>query len=240
MAAELILALEDQRATQERTNQQELARMEMDRQANAQEMELKSQEAEMDRRLRELRERHQQEMESLQTMDALSLHTLIAVSEGDKAPLLAELARTETFKSMTPEQILAVAAEKRPELGGALAEMAARGDSEQAKAMYERLLSEQRTGSTEMRESQREMTTTMQEMFNKALETQASVAQAFAHGGGQAPQAGPAGGAAAPAPAPAPETPAQRVIVCRRCLQESPPTTKFCPNCGETLMNEPG
>ena len=233
--AELTLALEDQRTAQERVHQQELTRMELDRQASAQELELKSQEAEMDRRLRELRERHQQEMESMQSMDAVSLHTLIAVAEGDKAPLLAELARTEAFKSMTPEQILAIAAEKSPELGGALAEMAARGDSEQAKAMYERLLSEQRGASTEMRESQREMTLTMQEMFNKALETQASVAQAFGHGIGQAAQAGAAGGGGAPAP-----TQAQRVIVCRRCLQESPLATKFCPNCGDTLTNQPG
>ena len=234
--AELTLALENQRTAQERAHQQELTRMELDRQAGAQELELKSQEAEMDRRLRELRERHQQEMESMQTMDAVSLHTLIAVAEGDKAPLLAELARTEAFKSMTPEQILAMASEKSPELGCALAEMAARGDSEQAKAMYERLLSEQRGASTEMRESQREMTQTMQEMFNKALETQASVAQAFAHGGGQAPQAPAAGGGGAPAP----EAQAQRVIVCHRCLQESPPATKFCPNCGDTLTNQPG
>ena len=172
----------------------------------------------------------------MQSMDAVSLHTLIAVAPGDKAPLLAGLARTEALKAMTPDQILAMAAEKNPELGGALAEMATKGDSEQAKVMYERLLEEQRGATTEMRESQREMTQTMQEMFNKALETQASVAQAFAHGGGQAPQAQtPAAGA------PTSGTPAdpQRVVLCRRCFQESAVGTKFCPNCGDSLMSEP-
>ena len=169
----------------------------------------------------------------MQAMDAVSLHTLIAVAPGEKAPLLADLARTEALKSMSPEQILAMASEKSPELGAALGEMAARGDSEQAKEMYERLFSEQKGAAAEMRESQREMTETMKEMFNKALETQAQVASAFARGGGQAQ---PAGSAAPGAPTPG----TQRVVVCRRCSQESPVATKYCPNCGNTLMVEPG
>ena len=137
--------------------------------------------------------------------------------------MLAELARTDALKSLSPEQILAIAADKSPELGGALAEMAGR-DNEQAKAMYERLISEQKESTDELRQNQREMTQTMQDMFNKALETQAQVASAFAHGGGQAQTNAPSGSGN------------QRVVVCRRCLQESPTATKFCPNCGDTLM----
>jgi hypothetical protein len=230
--AELALALEDQKNAQDRANEQEQSRMELDRQAAEQELAIKSQEEELERRLKELQERHKQELESMQAMDSLSLHALIAVADGEKAPLLAELARTEAFKSMTPEQIMAMASEKNPELGSAIAEIATKGDSEQAKVMYERLLEEQKAASGEMRDSQRETTQTMQEMFNKALETQASVAQAFAQGGGQAPQAQPA--AAPPAAEP------QRVVLCRRCFQESSIGTKFCPNCGETLMAQPG
>jgi len=230
--AELALALEDQKNAQDRANEQEQSRMELDRRAAEQELAIKSQEEELERRLKELQERHKQELESMQAMDSLSLHALIAVADGEKAPLLAELARTEAFKSMTPEQIMAMASEKNPELGSAIAEIATKGDSEQAKVMYERLLEEQKAASGEMRDSQRETTQTMQEMFNKALETQASVAQAFAQGGGQAPQAQPA--AAPPAAEP------QRVVLCRRCFQESSIGTKFCPNCGETLMAQPG
>ena len=232
--AELALALEEQQAAHQRLNQQETISMELDRKAKEQEQDLKVQEAELDLRLRELKERHQQELESMQAMDAVSLHTLIAVAPGEKAPLLAELARTEALKSLSPEQILAIASEKSPELGGALAEMAARGDSEQAKAMYERLISEQKEAAAGQRETHREMTDTMKEMFNKALETQAQVAQAFAHGG--AGQAQPAGSGASAASTPG----AQRVVVCRRCSQDSPVATKYCPNCGNTLMVEPG
>ena len=229
---ELAMVLQEKQTAQQRLDQQESMRLEQERQNTAQEQTLRTTEAELDLHLRELRERHQLELESMHAMDAVSIHTLIAVAPGEKAPLLADLAKTDALKSLSPEQILAIAAEKSPELGGALAEMAARGDSEQAKAMYERLILEQKESVSDMRERQREMTQTMQEMFNKALETQAQVSSAFAAGGGQAPQAQAGGSGAAPAPG------GERVVVCRRCQQDSPVATKFCPNCGDTLMVE--
>ena len=140
----MALALEDQKNAQDRANEQEQTRMELDRRAAEQELAIKSQEEQLESRLKELQERHKQELESMQAMDSLSLHALIAVADGEKAPLLAEMARTEAFKSMTPEQIMAMASEKNPELGNAIAEIATRGDSEQAKVMYERLLDEQK------------------------------------------------------------------------------------------------
>jgi rubrerythrin len=127
-----------------------------------------------------------------------------------------------------------MAADKSPELGGALAEMTTKGDNAQAKEMYERLLAEQKSSSSEARETQQDMTRTMQEMFNKALESQSQVAQAFAQGSGQqAPQAQP--GASGQ---PAADSGASRVVVCRKCMAESAAGTRFCPNCGTTLMNE--
>ena len=80
------------------------------------------------------------------------------------------------------------------------------------------------------------MSQTMQEMFNKALETQSQVAQAFARGGGQT------GAPSEPAKPSAPEgtgTEPQRVVICRRCFQESSVGTKYCPNCGESLQAQP-
>ena len=227
--AELKLALEAKLTAQKRLDEQQSSGMELDKRASEQEQTFKVQEAELDLRLRELQERHRLELEAMHSMDTVSLHTLIAVAPGEKAPLLAELARTEALKSLSPDQILAIASEKSPELGGALAEMAIRGDNEQAKAMYERLISEQKDTAAEQRQSHREMTQTMQDMFNKALETQAQVASAFAQGGGQAQ----------PARASAPAAETQRLVVCRRCLQESPVSTKYCPNCGDGLMAEP-
>ena len=212
---ELQLALAAHGAAQERMNQQESNRLELDKRDSEQELAFKTRERELDLRIRELRERHQLELDSMRSMETVSLHTLIAVAPGEKAPLLAELARTEALKSLSPEQILAIASEKSPELGNALAEMAVRGDNEQAQAMYERLISEQKDSAAEMRQTQREMTQTMQEMFNKALESQAQVISAFAQGGGSAGQTQPGG-------TPSPSAQSQRVVVCRRCQQESP------------------
>ena len=228
---ELQLALDAQGAAQQRLNQQESNRMELDKQASEQELAFKAQERELDLRLRELRERHQLELDSMQSMETVSLHTLIAVAPGEKAPLLAELARTEALKSLSVEQILAIASEKSPELGGALAEMA-RGDNDQAKEMYERLMAEQKDSAADMRQTQREMAQTMQDMFNKALESQAQVISAFAQGGSSPGQVQPGG-------TPSPSAQPQRVVVCRRCQQESPVATRYCPNCGDTLMSDP-
>jgi len=232
--AEMKLALEDRQAAQQRLDQQETGRIRFEQQEREQELALKAQEEQLQLRLRELRERHQLELESMQAMDAVSLHTLIAVAPGEKAPLLAELARTDAMKDLSPEQILAMATEKRPELGDALAEMATKGDSAVVKDMYERLLEEQKSAATEARQSQQDMTRVFQDMFNKALETQSQTAQAFARGGTQ-----PAPPAAPGAPATAADAPPQRVVVCRRCQQESPTGTRYCPNCGDTLMTAP-
>ncbi|MCH8309748.1 MAG: hypothetical protein IIB17_04540 [Chloroflexi bacterium] len=231
--AEMALAIEEKSAAQGRFDEQERTRIELDDRAARQEQDLKAQEAALDLKLKELRDLHQRELETIGAYDGVSLHTLIAVSEDGKAPLLAELARTEALKDMSPEQILAMAAAKSPELGGALAEMTTKGDNVQAKEMYERLLEEQKSASSQARETQQDMTRTMQEMFNKALETQSQVSQAFAQGISQpAPQAAQ-GGSAQPGTASGP----QRVVVCRNCMAESDAGTRFCPNCGATLMN---
>jgi hypothetical protein len=232
--AEMALALEEKSAAQARFDQQEQMRIELDNRAASQELTIKAEEAALDLKLKELRDQHQRELETIGTYEGASLHTLIAVSEDGKAPLLAELAKTEALKDMSPEQILAIAADKSPELGGALAEMATKGDNAQTREMYERLIEEQKSASSQARDTQQDMTKTMQEMFNKALETQSDVSKAFAQGMGQAAQ-GQAGGRSQSG---ASASGSQRVVVCRNCMAESEAGTRFCPNCGTTLMNE--
>lgn len=161
-------------------------------------------------------------------MGTIYLHTLIAVAPNEKAQLLAELAKTEALKSLSTEQIPAIASEKSPLIDGALAEISDQGASEQAKAMYERILEEQKSSSAELRESHREMTEMMKEMFNKALETQAQVAASFGQGLGQSSVQNSSTPTAQPP---------QRIVVCRRCMAESPVGNKHCSNCGSELMN---
>jgi hypothetical protein len=234
--ADMELALEENRLAQQRLHKEEQSRIDLERQASLQEQEIQREEAALQLKLTELRELHRQELETVGTYSGASLHALIAVADDGKAPMLADLARTETLKDMSPEQILAMAAAKSPELGSAIAEMAGSGSNQQATEMYERLLSEQKESASQARGSQEDMTRAMKEMFNKALETQAQVSQAFARGGSQS-QSG--GAAETPAQPPAEQPAAQRVVVCRRCLQESGAGTRFCPNCGGSLMAAP-
>ena len=234
--ADMELALEETRLAQQRLHVEEQSRIDLERQASLQEQEIQREEAALQRKLTELRELHRQELETVGAYSGASIHALIAVADDGKAPMLADLARTEALKDMSPEQILAMAAEKSPELGGAIAEMAGSGTNEQATEMYERMLSEQKESSAQARGTQEDMTRAMQDMFNKALDTQTQVSQAFAQGGSQS-QSG--GEPETPTQPPAEQPTAQRVVVCRRCLQESDAGTRFCPNCGGSLMATP-
>ena len=88
------------------------------------------------------------EIRKLQTMATFSAEQLIVISPADQAKILAELKRTETLKSMTEEQILAMAAERNPEVAKAFQERyraIAEGEtSKREKDLYERLLGEQK------------------------------------------------------------------------------------------------
>ncbi|MBI2916997.1 MAG: hypothetical protein HYY01_03300 [Chloroflexi bacterium] len=235
--AELALALEEKKRAQERLHVSEMRRIQFETEERQTDLQLKKQEALVELRLRELKERHQREMENMQVTGTLPLHALIAVSSPDKAPLLSELARTQAMQGMSPEQILALAAEKNPQVTTAIAELAARSRSPEEKAMYERLLTEQKEWAGQTRQTFQDFQKTQQEMFNKALETMRDTATAFAKGQGTPPQTivvGPSGATTVGGPPAAP----QRVVVCRHCHQESPVGTKHCPNCGDSLMAE--
>ncbi len=235
---ELALALDEKKRAQERVHVTEMRRIQFETDERQQNLQLKKQETELELKLRELRQRHEQELQGMQVMGTIPLHALIAVSATDKAPLLADLARTQAMQGMTPEQMLALAADKNPQVTTAIAELAAKARDPEQKAMYERLLVEQKEWATQTRQTFQDFQKTQQEMFNKAMETMRDTATAFAKGQGQqSPQTIVVGPGGATAVGGAPSAP-QRVVVCRRCFQESPVGTKHCPNCGESLMAE--
>ena len=165
---------------------------------------------------------HNLEMEKMEKMEGLSIHSLLAMSGDAKAPFLADLAKTEALKDLDPAKIMALAAEKSPELGQAVAELASGTSSPQQQEFYERILEEQKGAATDMRETHQKFQETMKEMFDKALEAQAQVTSAFVGGRGPAPGQAPG---------------SERVVVCGKCNYDSPFGTRFCPNCGEKLSS---
>ncbi|MCP4648278.1 MAG: hypothetical protein GY852_11215, partial [bacterium] len=220
--AELELELDDLEVTQEIRQEVERKQAQLDAKAEEQKQDIERRQAELDLKLEELKERHRLEMEKAETFDGLSIQALVSVSDPDKAPLLAEMARTETMKNLSPEQILAIAAQNSPELGKSVAELASGARSAEQKDFSERLMAEQKDSSTQMRETYQEFSQTTKEMFEKALDTQAQVSSSFAQGMGNSVSSGIPGTGSIGA--------GGRVIVCRKCQVQSSVGTKFCAN----------
>lgn len=200
------------------------------------EAELAAEERRLDMELRRFREEREADLARIQTLSQLSAEALIAVSGPEQGRLLAELRKTEAMKGMSEEQILALAAEKSPEVARAFQEKFRALSTEEQKAMYERLVQAEKASKDEQARLWRETMQTLERMFEKAVQAQSEAAAAFARGqqaptvivtpgGGQTVVGGGTGEGSG------------RMIVCRNCGTESPVGTKYCKNCGEAFYD---
>jgi hypothetical protein len=203
--------------------------------------------------MKEEAQRHEQELAKIQAMSNLSTEALIAAAPADRAALLAELKRTEGLKGFSEEQILAMAADKSPEIARAFQEKFKGASSAEITKAYERMLTMKDQGITDIKELSREHARQMQEMFNRGMETQRDTATAAARSaqpgmtvitpGMGAPtvvqpgMTGPAtagigtlGTNALSGGTPEPP-PVQRVIICPKCHTKIEESQKFCDNC---------
>ena len=206
------------------------------------EAELTAEERRLEMDLQRLRLDHDFELEKLKTYGQMSVEALIAATGPEQGGLLAELQRTEALKSMTAEQILALAAENSPEVARAFQEKFRAMPPEfqqQLEEMYEARLADKDVSAERLAQLQRENAQRLQEMFDRALEEQRKTAEALARGRGEGgtptvivtPGGGPTvvGGGAAEG--------SGRTVVCRNCSAESPVGTKYCKNCGEAFYD---
>jgi len=197
--------------------------------------------------MKEEAQRHAQELAKIQAMSTLSSEALIAAAPADRAAMLTELKRTEGLKGFSEEQILAMAAEKSPEIARAFQEKFKGASSEEISKAYERMLAMKDQGITDIKELGREHARQLQEMYNRGMETQRDTATATARsaqpgmtvitpGGASATviQPGGSGGSGVsepPRPRPESPPPARRVVLCPKCHQEVDEKQKFCDNC---------
>lgn len=234
-----ILLLEKMKAVK-RTEELERQKMELEKQKAQLEMQLHAEQVRVELEIQKARAAHEQEMERFKTLAQMSTESLIAVSGAEQGKLLAELKRTETLKGFTEEQILAMAAEKSPQVAQAFVEKfralasASPEQQKQLQEMYERMLEEQRSAAKTQREIQEENARRLQAMFEKALESQRETATAFARGGNQPPIIVTTG-SGAPATVVQPGAQTGQVQVCKRCHTQSPVGVKYCANCGEAF-----
>ncbi len=209
------------------------------------EMALQAEQRRMETQLQAERQRHEQELARMERMGQLSSEALIAVAGPEQAALLADLKRTETLKGMTDEQILAMAAEKSPEVAKAFQEkfraMAEGKMSQREHALYERMIEEQKLASRTQAEMVEAQGRRQQEMFAEALRTQAEVAKAFAGSRPAAPTvvipgAGMAG-YGSPTVIGEGGMAGGEVQICPSCRVKQPVGTKFCTNCGHKFFD---
>jgi hypothetical protein len=196
-------------------------------------LEAEREELALQRRLREEAQRHQQEMERLQLLSTASVELLISVSGTQQAGMLAELKRTETLSGMSEEQILAMAAEKSPEVAKAFQEKLRGLSVEEMKTMYERMVGDKDAAADRLAEALREGARMQQETAFKAMETQRDISVAYAQSGGHSTPVivTPGGGMVTPEVS-GQGTGGQRVIVCPRCQAEWEAGVQYCANCG--------
>ena len=189
----------------------------------------------------EKREEMNIETERLERLSKLGIEALISASDSDKAAMLKDLKKTEILKGMTDAQILAMGAKDSPELAKAFQEKFKGLSAEEQKKLYERMM----TDRDKMHGDTMKM---VQEMFNKALETQRDVSVEAAKssrpsvvypppGSGFAGPGGTGGtgfyNVSMDAGAKGPEA---EVIICQKCRSKVPTGQKFCNNCGNEMF----
>lgn len=181
---------------------------------------------------KEKREEMEIETERLKRLSDIGIEALISASDSDKAEMLKDLKQTELLKGMTEEQILAMGATKSEKLAEAFKEKFRALSPERQEELYKQMMA-QKDQSMKV----------MQEMFNKALETQRDATVGVAQGGkvifppyGPGPMGGPGGAGFYNVSMEAGSGGGQKVIICSKCKSEVKTGEKFCPNCGNQMF----
>ncbi len=166
---EMRLVLEERRKAQERLHQAEKDRQELARKAEETELEIKREDAALERRIQELK-----------ALDQVTLRTLIVVAEPGKAPLLLELAKIEALKGVPLEQFLKESAGNPQGLDSLIESLGRRDASHKEHVLYERIIAAQAKEMEHLRESQAQALNAQKEVAQKAMETVADIAKAYA------------------------------------------------------------
>ncbi len=187
--------------------------------------------ADLERRLKEEAVRHQQELERVDKLSTLSTEALIALGPADRAPILAELQRSEKLKGYSADQILAMAAEKNPEVAKAFQEKYRNASAADVEKAYERMLGMKERSETDFHAFADKAMQRMQEMYNRGMDTQRDTSMAAARSGQPETTVITPGSGVLQSSGGQPVREV-RVMVCPECHQKVAEGNKFCDNCG--------
>jgi hypothetical protein len=195
-----------------------------DREEDEKDMELglKSLKAVKEVKMRERRDEMDIEAERLERLSKVGIEALITASNSDQAKILGDLKKTEILKGMSEEQILAMGAKDSEHLAMAFQEKFRGLSAEKQETLYKEMIAD-KDKSTKI----------MQEMFNKALDTQRDVSVAAAQSGHPNVVYPPQGHS------PIYTTPVTHsgitYIICPKCDTKGSKGEKFCNNCGNEI-----
>ena len=206
---------------------------------------LKEEAAAHERELAVMREERIRENERLEAMKGLNIEQLIAVSGGNQAGILGDLAQSQTLKGMSSEEIMAM---KDPgALARALEERAKNSQNDELKPLYERMLEQSQASADRLAMAYREGAERAERMNREALGAMGSrqqdlvasermAADRVERFGGKAldNMADAASGRKGPSAGDT-EKEEVKVQICRNCKREVDLDRNFCPNCGEKM-----
>ena len=179
----------------------------------------------------EKREEMNIETERLERLSKLGVEALITASGPEQAKILADIKKTDMLKGMSDEQILAMGAKDSPELAKAFQEKFKGLSAQKQEELYKEMMKQKDTSMK-----------VMQEMFDKALETQRDATVGVAQGGkvvypphGMGP-GGIGGGPDFYNVSMDSGAEKKKVIICSKCKAEVPPGQKYCSNCGNEMF----
>lgn len=149
-----------------------------------------------------------------------------------KAEADRKLAELEAKKSLSAEQLLALAAENSSAAADVLKAKFGTESQAEIKAMYEKMLEMQKHSGQQLSDTQQQMMNTMKDMFTKGLETQRDTASAAARGTPQQVVYPPAGGPPQVLGAPGAFATSETKM-CVKCGRSIKADSRFCPECGQ-------
>lgn len=151
---------------------------------HALEIRLKEARENVDIEIKRLSAEHQRELERLEKLAVLGTEALIAASPAEQGRILHDLKHAEVLKGMSEDQILAMAAEKSPELGKVFEEKyraIAEGKAEQReRELYEKLLAENQSSQRLLIETQSAAMERLQRMSEHNVDAMKEMSVAYA------------------------------------------------------------
>lgn len=206
----------------------------LEREADEKDLELglKGLKAVKELKLKEKREEMEIETDRLRRLSELGVEALITAAGPEQAKMLAELKKTELLKGMSEEQILAMAAGNSDAVAKAFEEKYKGLSAAKQEELYREMMKQKDISMS-----------TMQQMFDKALETQRDATVGVAQGGRVVyPPQGQPGFYGGPMVyntgqgAPSSPQGAEETVICAKCKSRVKTGVKFCNNCGTEMF----